>query len=274
MLRIQQIKLPVSHTKEALEKKIRKILKLQEQELVSWTIRRQSLDARKKPELFFVYTIDAEVKNESKVLKRVHNNNIMSTKIKPFSYLTIEPDACDSRPVIVGSGPAGLFCAYYLVKAGFRPIVLERGQDADMRLKTVEHFWETGELDEESNVQFGEGGAGTFSDGKLNTLVKDPNGRNQEVLKIFVEAGAPEEILYQQKPHLGTDALIHIVKNLRGFIENAGGEVRFSSKVTDIEIHNNKLCAVIVNDSERIETNTLVLAIGHSARDTFSLLNE
>lgn len=274
MLRIQQIKLPVSHTKEALEKKIRKILKLQEQELVSWTIRRQSLDARKKPELFFVYTIDVEVKNESKVLKRVHNNNIMSTKIKLFSYLTIEPDACDSRPVIVGSGPAGLFCAYYLVKAGFRPIVLERGQDADMRLKTVEHFWETGELDEESNVQFGEGGAGTFSDGKLNTLVKDPNGRNQEVLKIFVEAGAPEEILYQQKPHLGTDALIHIVKNLRRFIENAGGEVHFSSKVTDIEIHNNKLCAVIVNDSKRIETDTLVLAIGHSARDTFSLLNE
>lgn len=274
MLRIQQVKLPVSHTKEELEKKIRKLLKLQEQELVSWTIRRQSLDARKKPELFFVYTVDVEVRNEAKVLKRVHDKHIMLTKNKPFSYFSIEPDACDSRPVIVGSGPAGLFCAYYLVKAGFRPIVLERGQDADHRLKTVEHFWETGELDAESNVQFGEGGAGTFSDGKLNTLVKDPNGRNLEVLKIFVEAGAPEEILYQQKPHLGTDALIHIVKNIRRIIENAGGEVLFSSKVTDLEIHDNRLSAVIVNNCKRIETDTLVLAIGHSARDTFALLKD
>lgn len=272
MLRIQQLKLPVSHTGEALEKKIQSTLKIQKQELLSWSIRKKSLDARKKPELYFVYTIDAFVKNEKKVLKQVHNKNIMSTAKKEFAYLSISEAGTASRPVIVGSGPAGLFCAYYLVKAGFAPIVLERGQDVDRRLETVEQFWRTGELDEESNVQFGEGGAGTFSDGKLNTLVKDPNGRNLEVLKIFVEAGAPKEILYEQKPHLGTDALIKIVKNLRRFIEEAGGEIRFSSKVTDFEIEDQQIRAVVVNENQRIETDTLVLAIGHSARDTFALL--
>ena len=206
MLRVQQLKLPVSHTREELEKKLRKTLKLSKEELLSWNIRRQSLDARKKPELFFVYTVDVSVKQEKQVMKRVHSKNIMSTTEKKFSYLHMEQNLNAPRPVIVGSGPAGLFCAYYLVKAGMKPLVLERGEDVDDRLKTVERFWSTGELNPESNVQFGEGGAGTFSDGKLNTLVKDPVGRNQEVLKIFVEAGAPEEILYQQKPHLGTDA--------------------------------------------------------------------
>ena len=266
MLRIQQLKLPVSHTKEELEKKIQKTLKVSKEEILAWEIRKQSLDARKKPELFFVYTVDVSVKREKQILKRVHNKNIMSTIEAEFSYLHINPKREIPRPVIVGSGPAGLFCAYYLAKAGMKPLVLERGQDVDERFKTVEHFWETGELNPESNVQFGEGGAGTFSDGKLNTLVKDAKGRNREVLKIFVEAGAPEEILYQQKPHLGTDALIRLVKNIRRFIEQAGGEVRFSSKVTDLEIQNRGLTAVIVNDSERVETNILVLAVGHSAR--------
>lgn len=274
MLRIQQLKLPVSHTKEELEKKIQKTLKVSKEEILAWEIRKQSLDARKKPELFFVYTVDVSVKREKQILKRVHNKNIMSTIRAEFSYLHINQKREIPRPVIVGSGPAGLFCAYYLAKAGMKPLVLERGQDVDERFKTVEHFWETGELNPESNVQFGEGGAGTFSDGKLNTLVKDAKGRNREVLKIFVEAGAPKEILYQQKPHLGTDALIHLVKNIRRFIEQAGGEVRFSSKVTDLEIQNRGLTAVIVNDSERVETNILVLAVGHSARDTFSMLKE
>lgn len=274
MLRVQQLKLPVSHTREELEKKIQKTLKVSKEELLSWSIRKQSLDARKKPELFFVYTVDASVKKEKQVLKRVHNKNVMSTTEKKFSYLHLEREMKAQRPVIVGSGPAGLFCAYYLVKAGMKPLVLERGEDVENRLKTVEHFWSTGELNPESNVQFGEGGAGTFSDGKLNTLVKDPMGRNQEVLKIFVEAGAPKEILYQQKPHLGTDALIGLVKNIRRFIEEAGGEVRFSSKVTDLEIRDNTLTAVMVNDSEKIETNTMVLAVGHSARDTFSMLKD
>ena len=223
MVKIQQIKLPVSHTKEDLENKIKKLLKISSGDLLSWTIRRQSLDARKKPELFFVYTVEAEVKKEKQVLKKVNNKNIMSTTPVRFSYLKTNTEV-SQRPVIVGSGPAGLFCAYYLVQAGLKPLIIERGEDVENRLKTVEKFWETGELKKESNVQFGEGGAGTFSDGKLNTLVKDTKGRNQEVLKIFVKFGAPEEILYQQKPHLGTDMLIGIVKNMRNYIKNAGGE--------------------------------------------------
>lgn len=274
MLSIQQMKLPVSHTKDELEKKILKSLKIQKDELISWKIRKQSLDARKKPELFFVYTVDVKVKKENKILKKVNNKNIMLTTEKKFKYLTVNENEASFRPVIVGSGPAGLFCACYLIKAGLKPIVLERGDDADSRLEKVEEFWNGGKLDTESNVQFGEGGAGTFSDGKLNTLVKDTMGRNQEVLNLFVQAGAPDEIRYMQKPHLGTDLLITIVKNLRQMIESAGGEVRFRSKVTDLEIQNGKIKAVLVNGTEKIETDTLVLAIGHSARDTFALLKE
>lgn len=274
MLSIQQIKLPVTHTREDLERKIIRTLKIQREDLISWKIKKQSLDARKKPELFFVYNVYVKVHNENKVLKRVNNKSIMLTKEKKFQYLSAKDFSAANRPVIVGSGPAGLFCGYYLARAGLRPLILERGEDADNRLKKVERFWERGELDTESNVQFGEGGAGTFSDGKLNTLVKDPVGRNQEVLNIFVQAGAPEEILYVQKPHLGTDMLVTIVKNIRSFIESHGGEIRFSSKVTDLEIKNQKIVSVTVNEREKIPADLLVLAIGHSARDTFALLKE
>lgn len=273
MLSICQIKLPVTHTQEELEKKILSVLRISREELLSWNIARQSLDARKKPELFFVYTVEVSVRKEAKVLKKVRSKNVSLLTPKKFAYLRIKKET-NCRPVIVGSGPAGLFCAYYLVKAGLKPLVLERGEDADNRLRTVEDFWKTGRLNPESNVQFGEGGAGTFSDGKLNTLVKDPVGRNREVLKIFAEAGGPKEILYQQKPHLGTDALINIVKNIRHFIEQAGGEIRFSSKMTDLHIENGKIASVTVNHTEEIPTNTLVLAVGHSARDTFALLKE
>ena len=185
------------------------------------------MDARKKEQLQYVYTIDVKVKKEHKILQKVDNKNITLTNriryaVPPSGTLPLR-----NRPVIAGSGPAGLYCGYLLAKHGYRPLILERGEEAARRLEKVTAFWNTGNLDTQSNVQFGEGGAGTFSDGKLNTLVKDPLGRNQKVLELFVEAGAPSEILYLQKPHLGTDLLITIVQNIRRMIEDMGGEFRF-----------------------------------------------
>ena len=176
------------------------------------------------------------------------------------------------RPVIVGSWPAGVFCAYMLAKRGYRPLILERGEEVHKRKQKVDAFWKDGTLDLQSNVQFGEGGAGTFSDGKLNTLVKDPVGRNREVLRIFAECGAPEEIIYQHKPHLGTDALITIVETMRHKIENWGGEFCFSSQVTDLMITDHRIRGIVLSDGSRIPVDVLVLAIGHSARDTFEML--
>ncbi len=274
MIQINQLKLPVGHTREQLEQKIRKTLRLGAQQEFSYEIIRQSLDARKKQEKKFVYTVYVKVRQEQKILKKVSNNNITSTKAKPYRFPASGQEVLKARPVIVGSGPAGLFCAYMLAAHGYCPLILERGEEVHSRQKKVEAFWKTGALDIQSNVQFGEGGAGTFSDGKLNTLVKDPIGRNREVLRIFTECGAPKEILYQQKPHLGTDALMGIVENMRHKIEDWGGEFRFSSQMTDLAIDQGRIREVIVNDRERISVEALVLAIGHSARDTFQMLYE
>ena len=272
MIRITQLKLPVEHTPEQLKKKIAKTLKCAE-DTFSYEIVRQALDARHKDDKKFVYTVDVKTAAEQKILRRVHNNNIMSINKKDYQFPLPGTEKLEHVPVIVGSGPAGLFCAWYLARAGYRPLVLERGQEAQKRKETVDRFWKDGVLDPDSNVQFGEGGAGTFSDGKLNTLVKDPNGRNHEVLKRFVEAGAPEEIVYQQKPHLGTDVLIGIVETMRHQIEEMGGSFRFETKVTDLCIENGHLTAVEVNNEEKIPADACVLALGHSARDTFDMLH-
>ncbi|RHC85436.1 NAD(P)/FAD-dependent oxidoreductase [Blautia obeum] len=272
MIRITQLKLPVGHTPEQLKKKIAKTLKCAE-DTFSYETVRQSLDARHKDDKKFVYTVDVKTAAEQKILRRVHNNNIMSINKKDYQFPLPGTEKLEHVPVIVGSGPAGLFCAWYLARAGYRPLVLERGQEAQKRKETVDRFWKDGVLDPDSNVQFGEGGAGTFSDGKLNTLVKDPNGRNHEVLKRFVEAGAPEEIVYQQKPHLGTDVLIGIVETMRHQIEEMGGSFRFETKVTDLCIENGHLTAVEVNNEEKIPADACVLALGHSARDTFDMLH-
>lgn len=271
MLSVCQIKLPVTHTREDLEKKLLSVLRIPREELLFWRIARQSLDARKKPDLFFVYTLEASVKKESKVLKKIRSKNVSLLAAKKFNYLCVQKDSF-YRPVIVGSGPAGLFCAYYLVKAGLKPLLLERGEDADSRKKTVEHFWKTGELNQESNVQFGEGGAGTFSDGKLNTGIKDKENRINLVLKTFVENGAKENILYDAKPHVGTDILSVVVKNMRKYIESKGGTFYFDTEMTDFTTENNVLKAVKLSNGEEIETNICVLAIGHSARDTFEMI--
>ena len=248
MIQISQLKLPVSHTEADLRQKIKKTLRCGEASF-SYEIIRQSLDARHKEDKKFVYTVHVKAENEKKILKKVHNNNIMLTNERSYSFPKPGEQPLKTRPVIVGSGPAGLFCAWYLARAGYCPLVLERGEEADKRMETVNQFWKNGVLDPESNVQFGEGGAGTFSDGKLNTLVKDSSGRNREVLKRFTEAGADPEILYQQKPHLGTDVLVNIVQTMRRQIEEMGGTFRFRSKVTDLYTENGILRAVEVNHS-------------------------
>lgn len=273
MIRISQLKLPITHTKAQLEKKIAKALKNPGNSF-TYEIKKQSLDCRHKNDKIFVYTVDVTIRDEQKLIKKVNNNNVMLTKEGPYEFPSPGETPLLHSPVIVGSGPAGLFCGWYLAKAGYCPIILERGEEADKRQKTVENFWKNGVLDPESNVQFGEGGAGTFSDGKLNTLVKDPYGRNHEVLKRFVAAGAPEEIIYQQKPHLGTDVLVGIVEKMRHEIEEMGGKFCFRSKMTDLIFENNTLKEIEINNDKRIPAQVCVLAPGHSARDTFEMLQK
>ena len=273
MIRISQLKLPITHTESDLKKRIAKTLRCGEKSF-SYEIIRQSLDARHKEDKKFVYTVEVSIENEKKILQKVHNNNIMSTVRKDYVFPKPGTLPLSHRPVVVGSGPSGIFCAWYLARAGYRPLVLERGEEAEKRRETVDRFWKNGVLDPESNVQFGEGGAGTFSDGKLNTLVKDSFGRNREVLKRFVEAGADPEILYQHKPHLGTDVLVDIVQTMRHQIEEMGGSFRFRAKATDLKIENGHLTGVEINHKEILPAEICVLAIGHSARDTFFILKD
>ena len=282
MIRINQMKLNIEHTSDDFERKILKTLCIKKEELQGFQIRKQSIDARKKPDLYYVYSVDVQVRDEAKVKKTVKNNQIQF-QVKPDSYHFEVKGTKEltHRPVIIGTGPAGLFCGYMLAAHGYQPILLERGADVDQRTKDVEVFWKNGKLNLSSNVQFGEGGAGTFSDGKLNTLVKDKFGRNHEVLRIFAEHGAPESITYESKPHIGTDVLSAVVKEMRKYICAHGGEVRFHSQVTDIQTHSDNgqkiLRKLKIYDSQKQETYLLdtdlaVFAIGHSARDTFSML--
>lgn len=275
MLRINQLKLKPGHNQKELEEKIVRFLKIRKEDLLDYRIVKQSIDARKKPEIFFVYTVDVVLQQEERILKRLKN------KVQKVQEIKYHPpgrgrNPLPSRPVIAGAGPAGLFCAYLLAKEGYCPILLERGAPVEERTEDVQKFWETGVLDTQSNVQFGEGGAGTFSDGKLNTLVKDTHGRNRFVLETFVRFGAPEAILYEQKPHVGTDILSNVVRNMREEIKALGGCVRFHSQITDIRLSDESgirtLQGISVNQTEFIQTNVLVLAIGHSARDTFQML--
>lgn len=279
MIQLSQIKLKIPHSDKQLKDKIIKLLRVRPQDLLSVKILKKSLDARKKPELFYVYTVDVEVKKEQDLKKKLKNaSNIHFHELsKSYTWNADGEQKLLHRPVIIGTGPAGLFCGYHLARMGYKPVLLERGAAVDERIKDVESFWNGGELKKNSNVQFGEGGAGTFSDGKLNTLVNDRFGRNQEVLRIFVEHGAPEHILYESKPHIGTDVLAKVVVNMRNAIISMGGEVRFHNLVTDFYYRDNRLYALEVLDLSSdekyiLETETAVLAIGHSARDTFEKL--
>lgn len=273
MIRINQVKTRIEHTEENLKKKAADILRVPLQDISGLEIVRQSVDARRKPELFYSYTVDVSVRNEEKVLRRAKGNQqVTRAEQVKYCFPGHGVQLLKHEPVIVGMGPAGLFCGYYLALHGYRPILLERGKAVEERWKDVEDFWENGTLNPASNVQFGEGGAGTFSDGKLNTLVKDKDGRNREVLETLVRFGAKKSICYEAKPHIGTDVLCSVVRRLREEIISLGGQVRFESQVTDIRIKDGRVTGVEINGQEELVCEQLVLAIGHSARDTFSML--
>lgn len=278
MIRLNQLKLPVDHTEKLLIHKTAQYLRIPESDILELQILRQSLDARKKPELFYSYSVNVTVKREEKVYKdavrRLGKANVLPAEPVEYHFPEGGTKELKHPVVIIGMGPAGLFCAYYLTQYGYATLLLERGADVDARQADVEAFWQTGKLKPDSNVQFGEGGAGTFSDGKLNTLVKDKYGRNTEVLKTFVKHGADPAILYQAKPHIGTDVLSRVVKSMRQEIRRLGGEVRFHSQVTEILTANGQVTGVKVNGTEEIPCEQVVLAPGHSARDTFSMLYE
>lgn len=283
MIAINQVKIEivfqgnkaVAIDENVFRKKASKLLHISDTEIDKIVILKHSIDARKKPQLFHVYALGVclkQKKQEEKIVKRFQNANITIHREIPYIFPKSGMQKLLERPVIIGMGPAGLFSGYMLAKHGYKPIILERGYDVETRTKAVEEFWKSGTLDTESNVQFGEGGAGTFSDGKLNTLVKDKSGRNKEVLRIFAEFGAPSDILYESKPHIGTDILKKVVANMREFIIKNDGDVMFGTKVTGIVSENGRLMGVQINDTDVIKTNQAVLAIGHSARDTFEYL--
>ena len=269
MIRLRQIKVNIEDEQtKILLKKISKLLKIEPSKIKNYTLIKKSLDARKKDELFYVYEVDVEVDNEKEILKKNKSKDIFISPDETYIF----PEKTDiAQPIIIGCGPAGLFCAYILAEQGYKPIIYERGEKVEDRVKTIEEFWKTNQLNKNSNVQFGEGGAGTFSDGKLNTLVKDKAFRGKKVFEIFVENGAPEEIMYLNNPHIGTDLLRQVIINMREKILSLGGTINYNSTLTDLVIENNSLQAIKIND-EIIPCKNLVLAIGHSARDTFEML--
>lgn len=273
MIKINQLKLPVGHSQKDLEDKIRKTLRIPSKETFHYEVMRRSLDARKKPSLFYVYCIYVTIRQENSIVKKLHQPSVSLVTETGYRFSEMGHERLNRRPVIVGAGPCGLFAAWQLTLAGYAPLILERGKQVEDRSADVERFWKTGILQPDSNVQFGEGGAGTFSDGKLNTVVKDPSGRNRYVLETFVKFGAPSDILYDAKPHIGTDILAKVIKNMRDYLIKHGAEFRFQTCLKDIQIKENALHALVTEDDTVIPADVAILALGHSARDTFMMLH-
>ncbi len=283
MIRINQIRSDHELQPDELKKKAARVLHVRPEEFNSLKILKKSVDARKKDQIRYIYSVLLGIKNEKKLVQKAKSKDVSLYRIPEYHLPVISSDknASDEllhkagRPVIVGFGPAGMFCALSLASAGLRPLVIERGSDVDIRSEKVKSFWNGGKLDTECNAQFGEGGAGTFSDGKLNTLVHDETGRNRYVLDAFVRFGADRVILTDAKPHIGSDVLRKVVKNLREEVIRLGGEVRFDTCFTGYEMDDSgKICRIKVGSDEWIECGSVILAPGHSARDTFSMLFE
>lgn len=273
-LRLTELRLPLNHSDQDLQAAILQKLGIGRGDLAGYSIVRRGYDARKKDAIVLVYHLDVETSREAEVLRRLRRDPHVGPAPDTTYKLSVEaPRNLPSRPVVIGFGPCGIFAGLLLAELGFRPIILDRGKK--VRERTVDTFglWRQRKLNPESNVQYGEGGAGTFSDGKLYSRIKDPQHRGRKVLTEFVAAGAPSEILYVSKPHIGTFRLVKMVESLRAKIESLGGEIRFQSRVEDLEIENGKLRGLILSSGERLEADHAVLAVGHSARDTFQMLH-
>jgi len=274
-MRLTELKLPLDHSASDLRNAILHRLGIAADDLLGYTIFRRSHDARKPAAIVFIYTLDVELRNEATVLKRLRGDrHVGPTPDTRYHFVAQAPQTSSTpRPVVIGTGPCGLFAGLILAQMGFRPLILERGKAVRERTQDTWGLWRKGQLNPESNVQFGEGGAGTFSDGKLYSQIKDPHYRGRKVLTEFVKAGAPAEILYVSKPHIGTFKLVTMVENMRAEIESLGGEIRFGSRVEDIVIEQGQVRALKLADGEAIAATHVVLAIGHSARDTFEMLH-
>ncbi|EKO3574210.1 NAD(P)/FAD-dependent oxidoreductase [Vibrio metschnikovii] len=273
MIRLTEIRLPLTHEEGELREAIAKKLRIPAQQVLSFTLFKRGYDARKKNNIQLIYTLDVEVENEAELLATLSDDaHVRITPDMEYKFVAQAPADLTERPVVIGFGPCGLFAGLVLAQMGFKPIIVERGKEVRERTKDTFGFWRKRTLNPESNVQFGEGGAGTFSDGKLYSQVKDPHFYGRKVTTEFVAAGAPEEIMYVSKPHIGTFKLVTMIEKMRATILELGGEIRFSTRVDDIHQQDGKITGVTLSNGEVLHSRHVVLAVGHSARDTFEML--